>query len=96
MRAPRFHPDLRRAIEATDETGDLAVQLEESETAAWPATAFERLKALGFQVESGTAFGRVHGIHFDQETGEVVGVADPRGTGGAVGPKPESLEEGQR
>ena len=62
---------------------------ETSPDIGWTAYELEEMRALGLQVEEqprSGAFGRVHGIQFDPETGTWIGAADPDWEGSARGP----------
>ena len=54
-----------------------------------PAPVLAELEAMGYTLEVRGAydlfFGGAQGILFDRETGEMVGGADPRRSGGVVG-----------
>lgn len=68
---------------------DHAIRFEEHEDASWPDSIKDAVEALGFEVDTNERpdyFGRVHGIYFDAENDEFVGVADPRRAGTAAGP----------
>ena len=69
--APRVHP-----------LGATQFRLEVN---AWPQDVHARLAALGFELSTGTPdyFGRVHAVAVGSE---FMGVAEPRGFGGAAGP----------
>ncbi len=80
MALPRLHPDTTRLI------------VEARPRAAWSEASLAGLRALGWAVEprdQATYFGRIHGLYRDPETGEWVGVADPRRFGEAAGPGPQ-------
>lgn len=77
MAAPRVHPDGDTiVVEATDDPG-------------WSADQIETLRAMGFPVtpvERVGAFGRIHGIRYHPATDEWQGVADPDWEGSAAAP----------
>lgn len=79
MGLPRLHPDTT------------VVTVEDRPTSRWAEDVVRRLRDLGWTVETedrATWFGRIHGLYRDPETGEWVGVADPRRQGVAAGPEP--------
>ena len=83
MAAPRFH-----ALEGPE------IRLEERPGVAWGAAAQEGLSAEGFRVSTSDTpdfFARLHGIRWDAEGREWVGVADPRRIGAARGPHPAEV-----
>ncbi|UCC83748.1 MAG: gamma-glutamyltransferase, partial [Gemmatimonadota bacterium] len=76
MALPRFHP--------TPE----AIYVEGRRAATWSAADMAELASFGFAPEARAAasyFARIHGIEFDALTDAFIGVADPRGAGGARG-----------
>lgn len=76
MALPRFHP--------TPEV----VYMEGRRAATWSAADMAELASFGFTPEaraSAPYFARIHGIEFDALTDAYIGVADPRGNGGARG-----------
>ena len=77
--APRVHP-----MGATT----LRVERDSSSRIGWTDAELERFRSLGFTVETApsTFYGRVHAIVVDHETRRLIGVAEPRGFGGAAGP----------
>jgi gamma-glutamyltranspeptidase / glutathione hydrolase len=78
MHAPRFHATPSR------------IDVEVRPGTAWPDTALERLRGLGFAAaerDDAPWFGRINGIAWDALAGEYVGVADPRWQGGAAAPR---------
>jgi gamma-glutamyltranspeptidase / glutathione hydrolase len=82
MQAPRFHPVSRSHV-----------RLESRPGARWPDDVAAWLEELGFRVSTESDpsyFGRIHGIHFDRQHREYVGVADPRRDGTAVAPDKKS------
>lgn len=62
------------------------IELEQDERVGWPREIPEALEALGFEVSEGSGIARIHGIARDLGTGELTGVADRRGSGGAGAP----------
>jgi gamma-glutamyltranspeptidase/glutathione hydrolase len=77
--APRVHP-----MGATT----LRIERDLRSRITWSDVEMERLKALGFTIETSPSgfYGRVHAVVVDHETGRLIGVAEPRGLGGAAGP----------
>jgi gamma-glutamyltranspeptidase/glutathione hydrolase len=78
LAAPRLHPDAQ------------AVHMEARDGTAWSPDDLTDLARYGFVVDVRTIasyFARIHGIEVDPETGDYLGVADPRwnGTAGAPG-----------
>jgi gamma-glutamyltranspeptidase/glutathione hydrolase len=75
--APRVHP-----------TGETMLRVERDPRRGWTDAEMDRLKALGFTVETSPSsyYGRVHAIVVDHETRRLIGVAEPRGLGSASGP----------
>jgi gamma-glutamyltranspeptidase/glutathione hydrolase len=77
--APRLHP-----------MGGTTLRMERDSVShiGWSDADMERLKALGFTLETSpsTYYGRVHAVTIDEETRRFIGVAEPRGLGGAAGP----------
>jgi gamma-glutamyltranspeptidase/glutathione hydrolase len=67
-----------------------ALRAETSPGIGWTEAELDAMRALGMEVEpverSG-AFGRVHGIQYDAETGTWIGGADPDWEGAAYGPR---------
>lgn len=83
MAAPRLHP-----------VGDRSLELEEGPIARWRSGELAALRSRDFQLrtaESGR-FGRVHAVYlpegWDEGDAPLLGVAEPRWTGGAAGPRP--------
>ncbi len=75
--AARVHPD-----------GD-SVVVEVGPGRSWRPAELDAIRAAGLDIgtrSSGAYFGRIHGIFVDPETGEFIGVADPRWDGSAAGP----------
>lgn len=77
MLAARVHPDAERTL-----------RVEEGPLAAWSADARALLAAWGFKLVPSPAgfFGRVHAVE-TRPGASATGVAEPRWTGGAAGPK---------
>ena len=75
MDAPRVHS-----------LGADRIEIEQDEWVGWPAEVSEALEAFGFEVSEGSGIARIHGIARDPATGELTGVADRRGSGGAGTP----------
>jgi gamma-glutamyltranspeptidase / glutathione hydrolase len=75
MAAPRVHP-----VSVTE------LRLEEGR---WDDVTRRRLQSFGFQLTTGPAtwFGRVHAIEVSADGREFLGVAEPRGFGGAAAPR---------
>ena len=77
--APRVHP-----------MGNTTLRMERDSTTRihWTDADLERLRALGFSLEFSPSnyYGRVHAVTIDEETRRFIGVAEPRGFGGAAGP----------
>lgn len=74
--APRMHP-----------SGN-TLYVEVRDGAAWSAAERDGLAEFGFEIserDRAAYFARLHGIVVDTLTGDYVGVADPRGSGSAVG-----------
>lgn len=78
VQAPRVHPDAERTL-----------RIEEGPVSSWSATDRARLASWGFTLVPSPSgfFGRVHAVSFDRGTGQALGVAEPRWTGGAAGAK---------
>ena len=77
--APRVHP-----------VGNTTLRMERDSTTGimWTEADLERLRSLGFTLEFSPSnyYGRVHAVTIDEETRRFIGVAEPRGFGGAAGP----------
>jgi gamma-glutamyltranspeptidase/glutathione hydrolase len=75
--APRLHP-----------MGRTTLRVERDTRTGWSDVDIARLKALGFTVETSppTYYGRVHAVFVDHADQRLMGVAEPRGNGGAAGP----------
>lgn len=77
--APRVHP-----------MGNTTLRMERDSTTGivWTDADLERLRTLGFTLEFSPSnyYGRVHAVTIDEETKRFIGVAEPRGFGGAAGP----------
>jgi gamma-glutamyltranspeptidase/glutathione hydrolase len=77
--APRVHPDAMKSL-----------SVEEGPVAAWTAADRARLEKWGFKLTGQPSgfFGRVHAVMGPAtKDGPASGVAEPRWTGGAAGPK---------
>jgi gamma-glutamyltranspeptidase/glutathione hydrolase len=80
--APRVHPDPGSYIEPAGEE----FAMEAGTPSAWSAADLTRLRHFGFKlVEQKSSFAIIHGIYRDPITGDLIGVADPRGDGAAAG-----------
>lgn len=75
MDAPRVHS-----------LGTHRIELEYDERVDWPTEVWEALEAFGFEVSEGSGIARIHAVARDPATGELTGVADRRGSGGAGAP----------
>jgi gamma-glutamyltranspeptidase / glutathione hydrolase len=75
MDAPRVHS-----------LGADRIELEHDEWVNWPTEVWEALEAFGYEASEGSAIARIHAIARDPATGELTGVADRRGSGGAGAP----------
>lgn len=78
MEAPRFH-----ALEGVE------VRAEVRPGVSWSDDVLDRLRELGVDVSTSEVpsyFARLHAIRIDPATGELLGVADSRGDGAAMGP----------
>ena len=77
--APRVHP-----------MGNTTLRMERDSATRimWSDADIEQLRKLGFTLEfsPSTYYGRVHAVTIDEETRRFIGVAEPRGFGGAAGP----------
>jgi gamma-glutamyltranspeptidase/glutathione hydrolase len=83
LAAPRVHLGL----------GGTDLDMETSRGIGWEEDQLEDVRALGLGVaaiERAGAFGRVHGIQIDPETGTMLGAADPDWEGSARGPRQPS------
>lgn len=78
MLAPRVHPDAERTL-----------RVEEGPVALWSAADRARFATWGFTLVPSPSgfFGRVHAVRISGEAGPAHGVAEPRWTGAAAGPK---------
>lgn len=84
LAAPRVHPNMDPR---TGEVTGLAVEAAEDD--GWSASSVELFEELGFEVAPRRfrgAFGRIHGLQYDAETGVWTGAADPDWEGAAVIP----------
>jgi hypothetical protein len=66
------------------------MDMETSRGIGWDEEQLADVRALGLEVtstERAGAFGRVHGIQIDPETGTMLGAADPDWEGSARGPR---------
>jgi gamma-glutamyltranspeptidase/glutathione hydrolase len=77
MAAPRVHPDAQKTLRVED--GPIGV---------WSAADRARLEAWGFTLIGAPSgfFGRVHAVRRPGASAPMLGVAEPRWTGGAAGP----------
>ena len=92
MAAPRVHPDRGSLIEPAGAGDEIAMEFHEK--TAWLPADVARVLSFGFMViTQRRSFANVHGIYFDSEKGEYIGVADPRGHGSAVGLPPEQKHD---
>jgi gamma-glutamyltranspeptidase/glutathione hydrolase len=68
--------------------GRTALRIERDPGRGWNNADLLRFGALGFQVDTAASgyFARVHAIGIDHDRGILMGVAEPRGAGSAVGP----------
>ena len=77
--APRVHPDAMKTL-----------RIEEGPVAAWTAADRARLEKWGFKIVGAPSgfFGRVHAVMGrPAKDAPAIGVAEPRWTGGAAGPR---------
>jgi gamma-glutamyltranspeptidase/glutathione hydrolase len=74
MAQPRIHPAGR------------SVRVESLPGIAWSESELAAIEAFGLTPERGGAIARIHAVRFDAQSGEWVGVADPRWQGTASGP----------
>ena len=87
-----FDMDLPEALEAPRVAGGFGggFNAETSPEIGWSPAEIAQMEALGIDINpqprSG-AFGRVHGIQYDPETGTWIGAADPDWEGAARGPR---------
>jgi len=75
--APRVHP-----------MGRASLRIERDSSIRWTDAEMQRFRSLGFTVDSGPSsfFARVHAVSIDMQRNRLLGVAEPRGNGGAAGP----------
>ena len=75
--SPRVHP-----------MGQASLRVERDSAIRWTDSVMERLRTLGFQVDTSPSsyFARVHAVAINYSSGTLLGVAEPRGNGGAAGP----------
>ena len=80
-----FRPEIDHAAERKADQIDRKALLKGLK---WTDADLERLRALGFTLEFSPSnyYGRVHAVTIDEETRRFIGVAEPRGFGGAAGP----------
>jgi gamma-glutamyltranspeptidase/glutathione hydrolase len=78
IEAPRVHPDAAKVL-----------RIEEGPVGVWSAADRARLEAWGFKLIGAPSgfFGRVHAVSRPTGDGLVIGVAEPRWTGGTAGPR---------
>jgi gamma-glutamyltranspeptidase/glutathione hydrolase len=76
--APRVHPDEAKTL-----------RVEEGPVSSWSAVDRARLEGWGFKLIGAPSgfFGRVHAVSRPRDGGPVIGVAEPRWTGGTAGPQ---------
>jgi gamma-glutamyltranspeptidase/glutathione hydrolase len=78
MAQPRLHPT----------EGVIAVEMHDA--ISWSVSTADDLRRFGFVPDprsTASYFARIHGIAWDEDAGEYVGVADPRWVGMAAGPR---------
>ena len=77
MAAPRVHPDAQKTL-----------RVEDGPTGVWSAADRARLEGWGFTLIGAPSgfFGRVHAVQRPGASSPMLGVAEPRWTGGASGP----------
>ena len=66
------------------------INAETSPDIGWTESDLQEMRALGVDITEQSrsgAFGRVHGIQYDPETGTWIGAADPDWEGSARGPR---------
>ena len=85
--APRVHPDAQNTL-----------RVEEGPTGVWSASDRARLEAWGFTLVGAPSgfFGRVHAVRRSAADATMLGVAEPRWTGAAVGVISSSSGPGRR
>lgn len=88
-----FGMDLPQALAEPRVAGGFGggLNAETSPGIGWTDAEIATMEALGLEVNEqprSGAFGRVHGIQFDPETGVFIGAADPDWEGAAWGPAP--------
>ncbi|MFV1988194.1 MAG: gamma-glutamyltransferase family protein [Gemmatimonadota bacterium] len=84
LAAPRVHPNIDPR---TGEVSGLSVEAGEDD--GWSPESVARFEELGVEVAPARfrgAFGRIHGIQYDAESGMWIGAADPDWEGAAVAP----------
>lgn len=82
LAAPRVHPTYDSTYAFT------GMAVETVPVRGWSEAQVAWLESLGIEVTTTSErgrFGRIHGIEFDAETGEWIGVADPGAEGSAAG-----------
>ncbi|MDX1579133.1 MAG: hypothetical protein R3266_11645, partial [Gemmatimonadota bacterium] len=96
LAAPRVHP--RPGAAESNEASGLAVEAGVDD--GWSPASLEVFEAFGLDIEPAAyrgAFGRVHGLAYDADTGVWTGAADPDWEGAAVAPRavPASGRDGR-
>jgi gamma-glutamyltranspeptidase/glutathione hydrolase len=84
LAAPRVHPNIDPR---TGEVSGLSVEAGEDD--GWSPESVARFEGLGIEIAPTRfrgAFGRIHGIQYDAESGIWIGAADPDWEGAAVAP----------
>ncbi len=95
LRAPRVVPATGSAFEAGDANARPEVDLETNTGLGFDDQAVRDFEALGFTARltpRPAAFGRVHAVWRDHDSGEWVGAADPDWEGAAIAPPAASFD----
>jgi len=95
LRAPRVVPATGSAFAPGDPTSRPEVDLETNTGLGFDAQAVADFEAMGFtatETPRPAAFGRVHAVWRDHDTGEWVGAADPDWEGAAIGPRAQVFD----